>query len=279
MHSKSIKSDYTAAILKIEKSRLINVILCSVGIAAALALNLFTYSSTYKFSGLCLSLALAIFLAALLYKSLREKKAVIEIARRGVYACKLSKEQRSDIAKNQLRIGRQFNMFAFLVVVTVEAIILVIMYLALNSSVFLLFMAVFTLFCFGCAILSNLYLAVRLTEGNEYCTVSDNGIVVCGEVLRFSSAEGDARELIAFDDYYLLSYKRRAIFGVSYTSQIIFPTDGSLKNGLGKNADDALCEALGLTNIKSVASPFYEARSYFDEDVKRFKATAKSDIS
>ncbi len=278
MRSKNTKSDYTKAVLKVRAARIVNVVFCGVGIALSAAVNFFTYGTVYKFTALCLSVTFAVFLGALLYKNAREMRSATEIARKGIYACKLSKKEHDDIARQQIRVGRQFNMTAFLAVITVESIILVIMYMLFESRVFLLFMAIFTLACFGIAVLANLYLSARLYEKKEYCTVSEDGILVCGEVIRFRANEGDARELYVFDDYFLLKYRRRAIFGVSHPSDIIIPTSGAYKDTSKKSAAAALCDALRISKATELPCPYYEAREYGEKkEWRRFKSSAKSD--
>ncbi len=278
MRSKSTKSDYTKAVLRVRAAKIVNVVFCGLGIALAAAANYFTYTTVYKFTALCLSVTLAIFLGALLYKNAREMKATTEIARKGAYACRLTKKEHDEIASQQIRVGRQFNMSAFLVVITVESIILVVMYMLFESSVFLMFMAVFTLACFGVTVLANLYLSARLYEKKEYCTVSEDGILVGGEVIRFKAVEGDARELYIFDDYFLLKFKKRALFGISHMSEVIIPTSGSYKDTSKKNAAAALCDILRITKATEIASPYYAAREY-DTEMKghKFKGSAKSD--
>lgn len=278
MHSKNTKSEYTIAVLKVKAAKTVNVVFCAIGIALAAAVNVFTYSTAYKFTALCLSAALVVFLASLLYKNAREMTATTEIAKKGAYACRMTKKQHDDIARQQIRVGRQFNMSAFLVVFTVEAVILVVMYMLLESRVFLLFMAVFTLACFAVTVLANLYLSARLYEKKEYCTLYENGILVGGEVIRFKASEGDVKELFVFDDYFFIKYKRRALFGVSYTSEIIVPTTGAYKDTTKKNATAALCDILKVARAVEIPSPYFEARDYYAETGSHvFKQSAKTD--
>ncbi|MEA5051520.1 MAG: hypothetical protein VB021_08660 [Oscillospiraceae bacterium] len=262
MHSKTNRSQYMTAVLAVRRARIVNLVLCAVGAAAAAAAALYFYRTAYRFSALCLAAAFCILFAALIVRNAREMRAVMRIASAGVYAAKLTPVQQRAVRRALVREGRSFSFTAFLVLTTIEGIVLVTMYIALGSDVFLLFLAGFALLGFGAAVLSPLYLAARLSEKPGFCTLSENGALFAGEVVPFSVKKGDPLELLRFTDYYLLRLRREAVFGITYRTRLLIPADGALKTGLTGTADAALARTLGLAGVRTFGVPYYESRDY-----------------
>ncbi len=264
MHSKSNPSDYMRSVLAVRAARITNIVCCAVFIALTLAGAALAYGTTYRYTALCLALALAVLLGALIFKNAKELRAVARIAGTGVYAARLSREQQRDVRRALVREGRAFSFTAFLILTTLEAVVLVIMYIVLKSEVFLLFLAGFSLASFGIAVLSPLYLSARLSKKNAFCTVSENGALLAGEVIPFSTRRGDPLELLCFDDYYLLRLRRDAVFGITYRTKLLLPANGALKHGIDKPIPAALAETLGLGAARELGAPYYESRDYTD---------------
>ena len=258
------RSEYALGLVRARRSRVSTAAVSAVGLAAAVAAGVLAWGGEYAMAALGLAAAAAVGLAALLVKNVKEAKAVDRIRETGTYAVKLTDAWQDKVRAFQLRRGRQFYMTVFLVLSTVEAVVLTVLFLVTGSSVYLLYLAAFALICLFIAFAAGLYLGVRLADRCAYITVSPHGAVVCGDVVTFSVEKEDVQTVYAFDDAYLVRLRREGLFGFVYNSELLLPAGGAVRKGLDMTADEAVCAALGVDALTEVEGDFYENRSYND---------------
>ncbi len=262
-------ASYRDQVKKIRTSRRTNIGLCLAGVIVVLAGIVFAFGTPYRYAALLFGAVLLFVLFAILAKSAREANVAFSIAENGVYAVKLTAAQQRRIKKHQMRRGFLFSFSAFLLCVMPEAIVLTAMYLYFDSQIYLLCAAVFSLLCLIGMLLSLLYLSVRLSAKEAYVTVSETGILVARDILRFRAKKHEALSLLKFSDYYYLKFVKSAICGIKYESSVIFPIDGVLRKGTQKTVDEALVGTLGVDGVFITEDAFYESRNYLadvDED-------------
>ena len=132
------KSEYALGLVRARRTRAVNAVLCAVGMLAAVAATVLTWGREFGFAVLGLSAAAAVGLGALLVKNVKEAKAVALVRETGTYAVKLTDAWQDTVRAFQLKRGRQFYMTVFLVLTTVEAAVLTVLFMVTGSSVYLL---------------------------------------------------------------------------------------------------------------------------------------------
>jgi len=258
-------SNYLRLLESSKTSRQINAVLCCVGILASAA-AVFLVPAEYRlFAAACAAL-ISCGLLVILLKSLKEARAVEDIAETSVYAAMLTSEQQRTVRKYLVRRGQSLYFATFLFCVAPESVVLSGLFYMSKNRAYLLFMAVFAALALACVLISGMYLSVRLSPSPSTVTVSQRGILVGREVIPFDAESGDALQLLRFQDYYYLRFIRQAILGIRYVSEIIFPTEGALRQGLRAPADEEIVKALGLSDIYVTEDEFYESRSYVDDE-------------
>ncbi len=263
MRHKSVPN-YSKWIKKARSSRRLNIIVCAVGCAVSIGGAAVLFMSEYRLPALLACASVLIMILGLMIKNIREVKAIMEIARTGNYAVMLSDQQQRAVAEQQARRGICFYLAAFLVISTSEAIILTVMSAVTGDEIFLLFMGALALFALMVALVAYLYLKARLSARDSFFTVSPNGILVGREVIPFT--DEDAVSLYKFTDYYLLRFKKTEIFGVTHKSEIIIPTDGVVRAGTGRSADEEIVHELALEGMFATTERFFESRDYGEGD-------------
>ncbi|MEG2259906.1 MAG: hypothetical protein RSB78_06905, partial [Oscillospiraceae bacterium] len=268
------KPDYAIAVTSARSSRISNAVFCTIGIALLTAIVAASFFMFKDYVLLCVSVSITMLIpiSALLTKNLREIKAVESIAKTGTYAAKLSEKQQKEIRTSLVRQGRHFYLLSFLVIATPEAVVLVIMSRYFKSDLFLLIMAFFSLAAIALAALATMYLGARLKIKRAYSTVSSKGILTSREVLPFDAKKGDVISLIRFDDFYRIEFRKNEILGIRRTANVLIPTDGVLKNGIGGNKDEIIARTLGLKSITIIHSDFYESIDYSENTVNELAA-------
>jgi len=274
MAAKAKKPDYNAAILSARASRISNAVLCGIGVVSLVGAAVcgWLWFADYLLLVLFTVAALLVPLTALFVKNLGEIKSIERIAKTGTYAAKLSQRQQDTIRVQLSSQGKQFYFTAFLVVATIEAIILVVLSDVFDNELYLLLMALFSLAAISVAAVASMYLSARLRVRGAFATVSSKGVLTSREVLPFEAKNGEVLSLIRFDDYYRIEFIKREIFGIRRRGCVIVPTDGVLKNGIGGSADEVLARTLALQRITVIHSNYYPSRDYSEQAVNALAA-------
>ncbi|MEG2234765.1 MAG: hypothetical protein RRZ42_09075, partial [Oscillospiraceae bacterium] len=67
-------------------------------------------------------------------------------------------------------------------------------------------------------------------------------------------------------------FRKNEILGIRRTANVLIPTDGVLKNGIGGNKDEIIARTLGLKSITIIHSDFYESIDYSENTVNELAA-------
>jgi len=250
----------------VKNARIFNIFFCCAGILAVVILSVLLLDTPYNLFVSALALIISIALVAVLFKNVREIKAVRDISDNPVYFIPLSNKQRNTIHGYLMRRGQTQFFITFMLSVIPEAALLTALYTLTDNSAYLLFMAVYSALCLGLVMISSLYLSVRLSVRNISITLSGYGIIIGQEVIPLDAKKSDALQLLRFSDYYYLKFIKRAVLGIMFLSEVIFPVGGKLCRGNRGIEDEEIVKAVGLSDIYVTEDPFYESRSYIDEE-------------
>ena len=259
--------NYSKWIKNLKAKRIIAACVCGIFIfALAFAAYLVWNDTEMPFSrSLLLFIVFAVIIfGGLMYKNISEAVSTFRIAREGNYACMLSNRQVAEIGEQQGKRNSVFYLTAFSVVAGSELMFLTVMYGISGEVIYLIFAGLVFLIGIVLVLAFSLYHSARLGIRNTFCTVSGSGILVSGEVIPFNT--GDVIALLKFSDYYLLRYYRYEIFNIRHKSEIIFPVDGVVRDGIDRPADEEIVGALGLTGLFATDGPWYESRDYGEKD-------------
>ena len=268
MQSKNNVPDYNKIIANTRTSRIVNIVLSSVGIAACAACVVLLLNTAYLFFAASSAFIAVVVLLSLIFKSLRDIKSTQKISDDAVYAALLDADQHLYVRRYILRRAQLFYFTAFIVIIMPEAAVLSVMYYLFQNSVYLFFLGVVAVFCLVCVILALLYLSARLTVADMMIVVSGSGIMAGNEVISFDAKKKEAVQLLRFSDYYYLKFVKNSVLGIKHLSEIIFPVDGSLRKGLSGSPDEELAIALALDDVFVTEDDFYESKSYLDGDIQ-----------
>ncbi len=262
-HKKSVPN-YSKWVKKARTSRHINIAMCALFMCAAAACGALAYGTEYRMPVLLLCATAALVILGLAFKNLREAKAVMSIARAGNYAVMLSDAQQDEIAAQQKRRGQCFYIACFLGLMTPTSIVLCAIAMRTGDKSYLVVMGAVAFAALAVVAIASMYLTARLRARDSFFTVSPHGVLVGREVIPFES--GDVDGLLKFADYYLLRFKKTEIFGISHRSEIIIPTDGVVRDGIGRSADEELVSELGLGGLFATPDLWYECRDYGERE-------------
>ena len=263
MRKKSVPN-YSKWIKKARASRRVNIVACGIGLAATAAGMYLSYPTAYRLPALFAGAAVLLLLMGLLLKNIAEAGAIMRVARTGNYAVMLSDQQQDVIARQQRNRGQSFYLAVFLVVTTPVAAALTVYARVTGQGLYLLLMAGFVLAGLLLTLICSLYQTARLTARDSFCTVSPHGVLLGREILPFERE--DVRGLLKFDDYYLLRFRKTELFGMTHKSEVIIPTDGVVRDGIGRTADEEMVYALGLDGLFATPDAWYESRDYGETD-------------
>ncbi len=259
--------NYSKWIKRLRTVRIIASCICGLLICAlscAICLVWIDREMSFRSALLMFFVFVAVVLGGIMYKNIHEAVSVFKIARVGNYACMLSNSQVAEICEQQGRRNSVFYLTAFSVIVAPELLFLSVLY-ALNESVVYLIMAGL-IFLVGIVLVLafSLYHSSRLGIRNTFFSLSGSGILVSGDIIPFST--GDAISILKFSDYYLLRFYKHEIFNIRHKSEIIIPTDGVVRDGVNRPADEEIVDALGLTGLFATDGPWYESRDYGEKE-------------
>ncbi len=262
-HKKSVPN-YSKWIKRARASRRVNIAACALLMCGAAAGAVFACGTPYRLPALLSCAALELALAGLLIKNVREARAAMDIARTGNYAVMLSDAQQDMIAAQQKRRGQCFYLSAFLGLVTPTAIVLTAISMRTGERTYLVVMGAAAFAALAAVVIASMYLTARLRARDSFFTVSPHGILVGKEIIPFETR--DVETLLKFDDFYLLRFVKSEVFGITHRSEIIIPTDGVVRDGIGRSADEEIVSELGLGGLFATTGSWFECRDYGERD-------------
>ncbi|MEG0832395.1 MAG: hypothetical protein RR058_08065 [Oscillospiraceae bacterium] len=262
LKNNSSRRSYNREIHRAHSSRTVNAILCAICIVLCLgeAVYAWLYAPDIRLAAAAAALSLSLLLSQLMIKSIREAKAVKLIGASGKYASMLTAYQQETIRDQQQRLGSITYFKVFAVFLACEMTVLTIFYIIFKNAAFLLLMASLSLFAFFITLIAAMFLSARLVTRDAFFTISGDGILSSGEVLPFDAKKGEALSLEEYPDFYRLRFVKTMIFGIKYTSSIIFPTDGALKKGVDGSVCEVLRIMLRLPEVMHFSYPYSEKR-------------------